>query len=294
MKINVLDIGGTSIKSAVCVDGELLNFSETDTDAKKGGEYVMTRAEAILKALGPCDGIGISTAGQVDAAAGRIVHANENIPAYTGMQVRERMERIFSVPVAVENDVNAAAIGEGRYGAAKGRKNYLCLTYGTGVGGAIVTEGTLYRGAGGSAGEFGSIIIHGQETKDGQRLYGSYEMYASTTALIRNVQKVFPAIKTGREVFERRQEPGIAREIEAWIKEISHGLVSLIHIFNPEAVILGGGVMAQASVVDSVRRQVQARVMQSFRNVEIVVASLGNQAGLRGAAYLAEELVNHR
>lgn len=294
MKINVLDIGGTSIKSAVCVNGELLNFSETDTDAKKGGEYVMARAEAILEALGPCDGIGISTAGQVDAAAGRIVHANENIPAYTGMQVRERMERIFSVPVAVENDVNAAAIGEGKYGAAKGRKNYLCLTYGTGVGGAIVTEGTLYRGAGGSAGEFGSIIIHGQEAKDGQRLCGSYEMYASTTALVRNVQKVFPAIKTGREVFERRQEPGIAREIEAWIKEISHGLVSLIHIFNPEAVILGGGVMAQTSVVDSVRRQVQDRVMQSFRNVEIVVASLGNQAGLRGAAYLAEELVNHR
>ncbi len=120
MKLVVLDIGGTSIKYAKYEDGILKNFSERSTDAKKGGAYVVQNAVEIIQSLKPFDGIGISTAGQVDSASGCIRYANENIPGYTGMKIREILENEFGVPTAVENDVNAAALGEGYFGAAKG------------------------------------------------------------------------------------------------------------------------------------------------------------------------------
>lgn len=289
MKLVVLDIGGTSIKYAKYEDGILKNFSERSTDAKKGGAYVVQNAVEIIQSLKPFDGIGISTAGQVDSASGCIRYANENIPGYTGMKIREILENEFGVPTAVENDVNAAALGEGYFGAAKGMSEYLCLTYGTGVGGAVVIDGKIFKGFAGSAGEFGSMIIHGEEVRQGVRMSGCYEDYASTSALVRRVSKEAVQVANGREVFEHIDMPEVKRVVDDWIQEIAHGLVTLIHVFNPRSVIIGGGVMVQEYVAESVRTVVSERIMPSFRDVEISVASLGNKAGLWGAVYIAEQ-----
>lgn len=293
MKLVVMDIGGTSIKYARYEQGMLKGFSESSTDAKKGGAYVIQKAINIIHSLGDCDGIGISTAGQVDSQQGMIRYANENIPGYTGMKIRKILEEEFKVPVAVENDVNAAALGEGYFGSAQGKKEFICLAYGTGVGGAIVIDGKVFKGISGSAGEFGSMIIHGNAVEKGRRLSGCYEDYASTGALVRRVSRKMPQFVNGRQIFENISMPAVKLEVDAWTQEIVHGLVTIIHIFNPGCVVLGGGVMAQPYVFHKVKEQVLERIMPSFLDVEIMAAGLGNQAGLWGAVHIAEENIKN-
>ena len=288
-KIAALDIGGTSIKSGIWTGKEVLFQQEQDTNARNGGLYVMERAKEILHGYGTFDGIGISTAGQVDFEKGCIRYANENIPGYTGMEIRAMLEEEFGVPVAVENDVNAAAIGEAHFGAGAGYDDFLCLTYGTGVGGAIIMNRQLYRGSMYSAGEFGGILIHPEARTAGQPFSGCYEKYASATALTEMAKKVDQSLDNGRKIFARLNEPEIRKIVDLWIDEIVYGLISVIHIFNPGRIVLGGGVMAQPYILEQVREKVNREIMDSFRNVTLETAKLGNQAGLLGAAYLAKK-----
>lgn len=250
----------------------------------------MERAKEILRGYSGFEAIGISTAGQVDSARGLIRYANENIPGYTGMQVKEILEREFSVPVAVENDVNAAAVGEARFGAGKDQRDFLCITYGTGVGGAIVLDGSVYTGSTFSAGEFGGIVVHPEARRPGEPFSGCYEKYASTTALVRMALQYDRALDSGRKIFARIDEPKIQDIVNQWIDAIVYGLVSVIHIFNPSCIVLGGGVMAQPYIIRQVREKTYLEIMDSFRNVELRQAELGNQAGLLGAAFLASKV----
>lgn len=295
MRIAVVDIGGTSIKSGIWEDDRITDIRETDTNAKLGGAHVMETVTGILKGYQNFQAVGISTAGQVDSCEGTILYANENIPGYTGTRIREIIEKEFSVPVAVENDVNSAAIGEGYYGAGKGHKDFLCLTYGTGVGGAIVMDGRIYSGAGYSAGEFGAIVTHPDARRPKEDIFsGCYERYASTTALVQLVKREYPEIKNGREIFARLDEPGIQIPVEQWIGEIVFGLTTLVHIFNPALIILGGGIMEQSYVIDRVRTRLKAEIMSSFANVEILQAELGNKAGMLGVAREALRVYQER
>lgn len=291
MKIAVLDIGGTSIKSGEFSDGRLYNIKESDTNAQNGGAWVMERAMDILQQYKGFDRIGISTAGQVDSAKGCIRYANSNIPGYTGMEVKRIMEKRFNVPTAVENDVNAAALGEANFGAGREYSDFLCLTYGTGVGGAIVIDRKIYKGSSYSAGEFGGIVIHpGDRDASGDIFSGCYERYASTTALVKSAMMLDESLCNGRKVFERGTDPEVAGIIDAWIEEIVLGLVSLTHIFNPSCIILGGGVMKQKYILDKIGNILYNNVMESYRDVNIRQAQLGNTAGLLGAVQIALDL----
>ena len=291
MRIAVLDIGGTSIKSGIWDGNRLDEFKEWDTNASRGGGYLMERAKEILHIYGAFDAIGISTAGQVDDQAGKIYYANDNIPYYTGMEIRAVLENEFGVPVAVENDVNAAAIGELYFGAARGRENFLCLTYGTGVGGALVLEGSIYRGDTFSGASFGGIVVHPEAIQENVEFSGCYEKYASTTALVRRVMAVDASLDNGRKIFEAFERPEIRAEIDGWIDEIVYGLITLIHIFNPSDILLGGGILEQKYIIREVRRRVNENLSDGFRGTEIRQARLGNQAGLLGAAWLASNLI---
>ena len=290
-RIAVLDIGGTSIKSGILADGKLQDVREQDTNAKNGGAYVMERAREILRTYGTFDAIGISTAGQVDSRQGCIRYANENIPGYTGMKIRDILQEEFGVPVAVENDVNAAALGEACFGAGRGDRDFLCITYGTGVGGAIILNHEVYTGSMFSAGEFGGILIHPEDRAAGQPFSGCYEKYGSTTALVRMAREYDDSLDNGRKIFARISEEPVRRIVDRWIDEIVYGLISVIHIFNPSRIVLGGGVMAQPYIIEQVREKTSREIMDSFRNVELVQAELGNHAGLLGAASLAQKLL---
>ena len=289
MRIAALDIGGRSIKSGIWDGAQVSELRECDTNAKEGGARLMERAVEILKGYQPFDAIGISTAGQVDTGAGSIYYANDNIPGYTGMEVRRILEDTFHVPVTVENDVNAAAVGEAQFGAAKGQPDFLCLTYGTGVGGAVVIGGQVYTGSTWSGGSFGGILIHPEDVRSDVEYSGCYEKYASTTGLVRLAMQTDPSLTNGRAIFESFGRPEVRAVVDRWIDEIVNGLVSLVHIFNPSLLVLGGGVMAQPYVLDQVQTRLIPRISPGFRGVKVTRANLGNQAGLLGAAYQASK-----
>lgn len=293
-RIVVLDIGGTSIKSGLFSDGELHDIKETPTNAFHGGPYVIEKAKEIIRSYGEnLDAIGISTAGQVDSQKGVILYANENIPNYTGMKIRELLNLEFQVPVAVENDVNSAALGEAHYGAARGYKDFLCITYGTGVGGAIILNQKIYTGSSHSAGEFGGIVTHPEAAEAGRPFQGCYEKYASTTVLVKMACQFDSSLTDGRLIFKRANEPEVKRIIDLWIDEIVNGLLSVIHIFNPSLIVLGGGIMKEPYVTEQVQKRAYSRMIESFRGVLVEPAALGNRAGLLGAAWLAEECLKN-
>lgn len=291
MRIAALDIGGTSIKSGIWDGEQVSEQREWGTNARNGGAYLMDRVKEILHTYGSIDAVGISTAGQVDTKKGSIYYANDNIPGYTGMRIKEILETEFQVPVSVENDVNAAAIGELHYGAAKGVSDFLCLTYGTGVGGAIVIDGTVYPGSTFSGGSFGGIVVHPEAVQLGVDFSGCYEKYASATALVRMAKEVDGSLDNGRAIFAAADRAQVREVIDAWIDELVYGLMSLIHIFNPSDIVLGGGVLAQGYVMEEVKKRVAERISPGFREVRLQQAGLGNQAGLMGAAWMAEQLL---
>ena len=293
MKNLVFDIGGTAIKYGICENDKLLQVNEIPTHALRGGRHVMDTLIGLIRSImekTACDAIGISTAGQVDSSKGSIIYANSNLPDYTGTQIRRELETIFHLPVAVENDVNPAAIGEAVYGAGQEYPDFLCLTYGTGVGGAIVHDKQIYHGSSFSAGEFGAIVTHGTAKTFGSDFFdGCYERYASTTALVNAASAFDPSLTDGKKIFERIGDEEIKPIVDCWITEILFGLTTLIHIFNPSCVILGGGIMVQPYIIEQIQSKLDQNIMPNFAHVKIKPAALGNTAGLLGANYLASQ-----
>ena len=154
MKISCIDIGGTYIKSGVLEDGVLTGVEETPTDGGGGARAMLSRVAQLVRQTPGVERVGVSTAGEVDARTG-VIRLSDNIPGYTGLNPRQILEGELGLPVAVENDVNAAAAGEFAFGAARDEQDFLMVSYGTGVGGAVYTGGRLYRGRAGSAGGVG-------------------------------------------------------------------------------------------------------------------------------------------
>lgn len=290
MKILVFDIGGTSIKYGVCVNNILENVKETPTNAILGGRHIVDTLISLIKEQKDYDAIGISTAGQVNSKEGYIIYANQNIPNYTGTQIRQELEDLFHVPVAVENDVNAAALGEAIYGAGKDYDQFLMLTYGTGVGGASVHNKEVYYGSSYSASEFGAIITHSDVRLAGNDYFdGCYEKYASTTGLVKMAMEYNPELNNGRKIFDNINNPEVMKIIDRWVDEIMLGLATLTHIYNPPCIILGGGIMVQPVILEKINEKKSRFIMPSFSHVNIVPATLGNSAGLLGAYYLASK-----
>lgn len=293
MRILAIDIGGTAIKYGI-VNGDyaVTQAFEIPTEAHLGGTHLPNKLINIIGDFADSiDCIGISTAGQVDSVSGKILHACDTIPNYTGVELQKPIFERFHLPIRVENDVNCAAIGEAQFGAGRGYSDFLCLTYGTGVGGALFLDGRLYTGSRFSAGEFGHIVTHkgGRACTCGHK--GCYEMYASTSALVNDVLAATGKSLTGREIFapEHFADAGVRKVIDNWIDEVVEGLSSLIYIFNPPCIVLGGGIMGEDHVISEIDRRIRARSVHSFQSVAIRKAELKNQAGMLGAACLASQ-----
>lgn len=289
MRILALDIGGTDIKYGIINESfDILEAHKTPTNAHLGGAHIIDTIIDISKNYTNIDKFAISTAGQVDSHSGVIVYATETIPNYTGTRLKEAVEKETGILTVVENDVNSAAYGEAHFGAGKGYDSFICLTYGTGIGGAIYLNGDVFKGSGFSAGEMGHIITHagGKACTCGGN--GCYEQYASTSALLRAVNEISPTPLNSFEIFSKmNSDEKIKSAVDSWIDEIIIGLISIIYTFNPPLIILGGGIMNEEYIINSINAKLPSRLMESFRNVKIKRATLGNKASMLGASYKA-------
>lgn len=302
MRISVFDIGGTFIKHGLFDGSTLCDVRQIPTEAHLGADHLIAALADILRQElqeAPLDGIGISTRGQVDTEAGRIIYdPPEVIPGYSGTSLRQELRSALGrpdLPVAVENDGNCAALAENRAGAAKGFADCICVVFGTAIGGAILSNHQVYHGCAYSAGEFGMM-----QFPDGCGGSMYYENFASVTQLVQLVSTTEPSLTDGQKIAAALKASSagdvttpVSEAVDAWARRAALGLSSLIHIFNPLCMVLGGGIMESPEIFRRVRRETQALLAPGFETVQIRPAALGNQAGMLGAGYLTLEEIQH-
>jgi len=280
------DIGGTSVKFGVADEkGYLLLKGETpNVITQKGVKGVVESLASLADRYRQeydLQGIAVSTAGVVDPEQGVILYAPKYFPGYPGTNLQELLEEHTGLPCTVENDVNAAALGEYWQGAGRGAKSLFCITVGTGIGGCAILNGQVIHGASCSAGEAGLQQI---------RPEGTWEEVASTSALIRNVAKakrVSEAELDGRKIFAMAQQ-GDADAVEAIAKQmedIATGIANICYILNPERIIIGGGIAAQEKylypILDGALRKRLLPLV--YDHLTLRFALLKNDAGMIGA-----------
>lgn len=291
-----IDIGGTAVKLGL-VDGtgrvlsraeESVSFDGYETlilDTVTGAAARFLAGQSITPA-----GVGVSATGQIDSKQGIVAGTCGSLPGWDGAPVRAALERALGLPVTVANDANCMVLGEVWAGAAKGCTDVIGITIGTGVGGGILTGGRLLEGARGLGGEIGHYRTH---VRDGVSCtcgaVGCWERYASTTALVRTAQEQNPAWDSGRAIFAAAEagDREVLALLDGWMDEIAQGLAGLVHIFNPQRILVGGGVSAQTDLlIRPLADRVAASVMPAFREgLTLRAAELRNDAGLVGAVY---------
>lgn len=294
-----IDIGGTAVKLGIVDEtGRVLLKGEESvsfdgyqtpvlTTVRRAAKEFLTANSIPVESLA---GIGVSATGQIDSRKGIVAGTCGNFPNYIGSPIKSALEEDFGLPVTVANDANCMTLGEVWVGGAKGYTDVIGVTLGTGVGGGILTGGRLLEGARGLGGELGHFRTH---ALDGVLCTcgasGCWERYAATTALVRGAQPRNPKWKDGRAIFESAHagDPTILALLDDWTDEIAQGLAGMVHIFNPQLILIGGGVSAQQELlIDPVAKKVRASVMPAFaEGLEIRAAQLHNDAGMVGAVY---------
>ncbi|MCS7276347.1 MAG: ROK family protein [Dehalococcoidia bacterium] len=303
-----VDLGGTKVLSLVATDrGEVLGEDLRPTRASEGPEVVLQQVEASLRAAlaragvaqGDLQGVGIASPGPLDLERGVVVNP-PNLPGWGEFPLRRLLEERLGLPVALENDATAAAIGEHVFGAGKGSRDMVFVTVGTGVGGGIICDGRPYRGKGGAAGELGHVVVLADGPPCGCGNRGCVEALASGTAIARRARELLAAGKA----------PGLAQllsEGEAPTAETVHraalggdgdcrqllaeagrylgiGLASYANALDPELVVLAGGVLRAGELfLGPARETFRALTLpQVRRGLRLEMGLLGPRAGALG------------
>lgn len=285
MKIIGIDIGGTTIKADLYDDfGTSLNqFKEIETiiDYDLGTNQILNQVCDLIGEYTlnhSIDGVGISTAGVVNANTGEIIYAGYTIPGYIGVNFTSEIEKRFGLSTFVENDVNCAALGELWKGQAKDKKNVVMVTIGTGIGGSIIVNGQIVNGFNYTAGEVGYIPVGNSD----------WQSKASTTALIHLYQKKsLKTNQTGRTFFtDLSSGDKVAKEtFEIFVENLTKGLLTISYLLNPEILILGGGILDSKDILlPEIQSSLAKNAMDNrFLPKNLVAATLGNEAGRIGA-----------
>jgi len=286
-----IDLGGTGIKlGCFAIDGTCIKSLTVPTPQPAIPKAVLA---VILNAIAQLDpdnqaiAIGVGTPGPADAP-GRIAKIAINLPQWQDVPLADWLEAATGKPTVVANDANCAGLGEAWLGAGRHWQNFILLTLGTGVGGAIIQDGELFTGIGGAAGELGLITLYADGPMCNSGNQGSLEQYVSAIAIRR---------RTGKEagVLGALAQQGDAEALLFWQeygRDLGIGLTSLIYVLTPQAIVIGGGVSGSARFfLPTARAEIDRRVMTTSRSdLQIIPAELGNGAGMLGAAKLAKEL----
>ncbi len=303
-----VDIGGTRLRAA-CYPPEGLTAKEVNRIHTQGKENTpLERLIGLLRGIWPQEGgvkvISVAVPGPTDPYQGMVINC-PNIPGWENLPLKQILEEHFQTPVALGNDANMAALGEWRYGAGQGHHDMIYLTVSTGIGSGIVVKDKLLLGARGLAGELGhvTVLVNGPLCGCGQA--GHLEVLASGTAMLRWIEEQIGrgAISslpkdeplTGKMI-SRAAEAGDELAIQALARSGTYmgiALASILHIFNPTAVVIGGGVSLSGDfLMTPLRRALETHVMapEYLENLKIMRAKFGDEAGLVGALTLGREL----
>lgn len=300
-----LDLGGTDVKAGLGdARGELVWRDRRPSHAMRGGEAILealgAAVEAAIAAATARDGevraICLGTPGVVDHSTGRIRYPVANLGGWCGTDIPAYFKKRFGIPAVIENDANAAAWGEYRRGAAQGAHSMVMATVGTGIGGGAVVAGALLRGANGGAMELGHTLYEAAGRACHCGLVGCVEAYAGGRAMAEEWarQGAVNGSEPGLSDLLRADQRGdpLAKEIlDAGARALGRGLVSALHLINPEVLVLGGGTLEARPrhfdiIVESLSRSILPKALDGL---SIVAAKCGNDAGIIGALELAIE-----
>jgi glucokinase len=308
-----VDLGGTSVKAAlVSHDLEMMGRGQVPTDLRSQRTLLELLTRLVEQVRGERDiaAVGFGLPSQIDQRHGRVLDS-VNIPLADLDFVRE-MERRLGVPVAVDNDANVACLAETRIGAARGSADVVMLTLGTGVGGGLVLDGRLYRGAIGTGAELGHVTVDedGPPCQGNCHNRGCLDVMCSATGIMRHANAIADESPNGsldrerdrgedldaRFVIERAQA-GDAEAVEALRRAgryLGVGLASFVNIFNPEVIVIGGGASAAGELLFAPAREEMFKraLSATVIGVRVIVAELGNDAGVLGAGALALDMVD--
>jgi glucokinase len=300
------DLGGTNLRmAAVTSDGRILQRARRETpQAERAGEIVSVIADAAKECL---ENVGENVKA-LAAAVPAIIDFEKgitlrlpNIPALNNFHLAAALESELNLPCILENDANAAAIGENWLGASKDLKNSIFVTLGTGIGGGIIIDGKIYRGTDGTAGEIGHVCVEPFGAPCGCGSRGCVEQYASATALVRmagELQSRFPEAELSKktdlsamEIYKNGKK-GDKLALEVFRLQgfyLGIMLADLINIFNPEAFIIGGGAASGWDLfIKEAEKQIHRRsYREPAERTKLIRASLGDDAGILGAARIA-------
>jgi len=306
-----IDIGGTKVLGGVVdKNGKILATYREATPKEGGTALTKTIADVAKVLLQDHDAIavGVSAAGFVSSDRETML-ATPNISGWNGVNLKEEIGNLLGLPIVIENDANAAAWGEAVYGAGVGEDQMMMITVGTGIGGGAVIEGKLHRGAYGIAAEFGHLRVVPEGHLCGCGARGCFEQYASGNALMRHVREAINASPdaahnllargdgtvaglSGHHITEaaRDGDPIALAGFNTTAQWLGAGIASLSVLFDPACVVIGGGVIDAGEILLAPTRAALDRYMPfsgKHPTPRIVAATLGNDAGLVGAASLA-------
>ena len=310
-----IDLGGTNIKAGVVNENyEIIAKATTKTLLPRPAEEICAdmakvSLEAVEQAgltLDDIESVGIGTPGTANSETGIIEYSN-NL-GFLNLPVVEIMQKHINKPVYVENDANAAAYGEYVAGAAKGANDAVCITLGTGVGGGIIINGKIYSGFNFAGAEIGHTVIdpNGPECTCGRK--GCFEVFSSATGLVRMTREAMLEDKasvmwqmneedgkvSARTAFNAMRAGDRAGKavVDKYIKYLACGITNTINIFQPDILCIGGGVCNEGDPLLLPLKELVAKEVytkNSAKNTEIVIAKLGNDAGMIGAAFLGQD-----
>ena len=305
-----IDLGGTFIKGGVVDDvGNIISSLKIPTETDKGEKQVVENIDRLCRdvcksanlTFSDIIGIGVAVPGTVDSNSGTVVYSN-NLD-WHNVKLADKITGYTDLPVKLANDANTAALGEALFGSGKKYKTTVMLTLGTGVGGGVVIDGKLYDGNHGAGAEMGHAVImmDGEQCTCGRR--GCLEAYASATALIRDTKRAMQGDPDSKMHFDKTVDGATAfgymdvdstakTVVDNYIKYLACGITNLANEFRPEAVILGGGVCNEGERLIRPLQSIVERDIFGGKNgpaVKIITATLGNSAGLVGAAALCME-----
>lgn len=303
-----IDLGGTNIVAGVVDENyQILTKASVKTNLPRPEQEIAADMAAVARqaaeeaglSLDQIEWVGVGTPGIANSATGIIEYSN-NL-GFCNTPMVQYLEEALGRPAFIENDANAAAYGEYVAGAAKGAKHAVCITLGTGVGGGIIIDGKIYCGSNFGGAEIGHTVIdvNGPMCSCGRK--GCFEVFSSATGLIRMTKEALAAHPesvmkdeeriTGRTAFNymRAGDETAKQVVDDYIRYLAAGITNTINIFQPDVLCIGGGVCNEGDPLllpmkEIVKKEVYTR--NSPKNTEIVIAKLGNDAGIIGAAFL--------